>query len=362
MLDLFNLTAQKIDNDLNNYSMNLFGEDGSGKTSFMFELRSRLGSTAIFGFEDRFKGVPNIVVAEMKNWETAQKYNSQLKKGIKQHGRLPFSNIIMDTVGEAYQMCQSSIMEENDWETMSGERGARYPVVGKAFMDYVRELKHMGFVVNFVSHDKDKTEEDAKVEEYSKSVPDTANQIKHLVMGGIDIIAYLQVIVEIDEDGETKEFRRLWLKNNATKKLKVPLYGFPDYIDYTTVSEGVDKFIEAFNKAVKITQTMADKGQDVSSPNADNAKEVIVEEPKTKIEVAEVEELDDEEFYDDEDNESEIDIDTLRDDAIKVRNAMLEKGMEKSEVAKIIKETIGFVSFAKCDDADKIIKFIQDNS
>lgn len=360
LLDLWNLTAQKIDGDLNNYSMNLFGEDGSGKSSLMYAIRSKLGSTAIFGFEDRFKGIPNVRVVEMEDWNQFNKYKAMIKKGIKQHGKLPFTNIIMDTVGEAYTMCQTQIMEENEWETMSGERGARYPVVGKAFLDAVRELKHMGFIVNFVSHDKNSVQEDANGNEYDKLVPDTANQIKHLVMGGIDIISYLERAVVISDDGTSeKEVRRLWLHGHPKFKLKTPLYGFPRYIEYETVDEGAEKFIAAFDKAVKITQDMADKGLDISNPNEDNDTIIEYVEPKTKTKV----EVDD---FDDLDSDplpsslGGLTIEDAKEKAIEIRDTML-GNMEKSEVVAILKATLGTASIAKCNDIDKLTKFIKDN-
>lgn len=364
-LDLWNLTEQKIDDNLDNYSMNLFGQDGSGKTSLMYAIRRKLGSTVIWGYEDRFKGVPNIRVIEHTKWDNITKKEKednanlgtkhwghldsidQLKKGFKEGKSAPFKNIIMDTVGEAYVMCQDSVMEENDWETMSGDRGARYPVVGKAFMDSVRELKHMGFIVNFVSHDKVVLNDG----EVDKVNPDTANQIKHLVMGGVDIIAYLEKVVVEDDEGEAKEVRRLWLSGHPSYKLKTPLYGFPKYIEYETVEEGADKFIKAFNKAVKITQQMADEGKDISNPNAENEKVVELEEvsiPKSKDE--------DDELESDELPES-FDLEELRAEAIKVRDKLRETKTD-DEVKGILRTELGTVKIKSYEDTSKLKEFI----
>lgn len=354
-LDLWNLEEQKIDDNLDNYSMNLFGADGSGKTSLMYAIRRKLGTTVIWGYEDRFKGVPNIRVVEMKNWKEHLAYVKALKKGLKDGKSLPFKNIIMDTVGEAYVMCQDAVMEENDWETMSGDRGARYPVVGKAFMDSVRELKHMGIIVNFVSHDKI-IANDGSVD---KITPDTANQIKHLVMGGIDIIAYLEKVEVEDDDGEMKEVRRLWLSGHPSYKLKTPLYGFPKYIEYESVEEGANKFIAAFNHAVEVTRKMAEEGKDISNPNEENDKEIEVVEPT--VPSVDEDELDDsEEDFEEESTESnqELDIEELRTKALEVRDNLREEKND-DEVRKILKESLGTVRIKNFDDAEKLVAFIK---
>ena len=345
-LDLWNLTEQKIDDNLDNYSMNLFGSDGSGKTSLMYAIRRKLGSTVIWGYEDRFKGVPNIRVIEMHSWKDHLEYVKALKKGLKAGKQLPFKNIIMDTVGEAYVMCQDAVMEENDWETMSGDRGARYPVVGKAFMDSVRELKHMGIIVNFVSHDK-VVMNDGEVDKIN---PDTANQIKHLVMGGIDIIAYLEKVVVEDDEGEVKEVRRLWLSGHPSYKLKTPLYGFPKYIEYETVEEGAEKFIAAFNKAVKITQKMADEGQDVSNPNAEN--DAVVEQVEVSIPGN-----DEDDDLDDEEVVETLNLEELRAQAISVRDALREDKTD-DEVKQILRSELGTVKIKSYEDAAKLKAFI----
>ena len=354
-LDLWNLEEQKIDGDLNNYSMNLFGADGSGKTSLMYAIRRKLGSTVIWGYEDRFKGVPNIRVVEMKSWKEHLNYVKALKKGLKEGKKLPFENIIMDTVGEAYVMCQDAVMEENEWETMSGDRGARYPVVGKAFMDSVRELKHMGIIVNFVSHDKVVKVSD----EVDKINPDTANQIKHLVMGGIDIIAYLEKVVIEDDDGEIKEVRRLWLTGHPIYKLKTPLYGFPKYIEYETVDEGAEKFIASFNHAVEVTRQMADEGKDISNPNEENEMEIEYIEPTMpSADENKVDDIEDEIESDDLPEEfNEVDIETLRKKALEVRDKLRDK-LDDNEVRKILKESLGTVKIKTYEDAEKLSAFI----
>lgn len=352
MIDLWNISKQKIDDNLSNYSFNVVGEDGAGKTSFLYALMNRLAPTVTWGYEDRFKAVPNLRVVQMQNWSEHLAYVKQLKKGLKQRGALPFKNLIIDTVGEAYVMCQDKVMADNDWETMSGDHGGRYPVVGKAFMDSIRELKHMGLIVNFVSHDKDKTNVDLNGQEYTKAYPDTANQIKHLVMGGIDFIVYLEVALVEDELGETKEVRRLWIKGHPALKLKCPLYGLPKYIEYETVEEGVDKFIEAFNIGVRVTQEMADKGEDISNPNAEN--EVMPEFVEPTTGNTDVDEFEDEGGED----SSDLTLEELREMAVEIRTK-LSKTMERSELIELLTDKLGIAAITKCTDIDKLKNFVE---
>lgn len=357
VFDLWGLDVKPIDDNINHYSINLVGQDGAGKTSFMTALMNTMGKTFTCGFEDRFKSVPNIKVMQFNKWKEFLEFKKNLKKGLKEGRALPFDCCIVDTIGEAAKMGKEFIMNQNGWTELKGDQ---YNVVGQTITDEIRELRKLGFIVNFVSHDKSRELTTATGDKYNQTVPDAMNQIKHLVMGDCDFILYLEVVNETDEDGDKKEFRRLWIHGHPMLKLKTALYGMPNYIDYTSVEEGVSKFLAAFNEGVKFTQKMQDDGMDVSNPNSDN--NVIVEE-KPIITGLEEDPLPD--FEEDSKNEiekpkveePEVDIDALREQVKKTRDVML-KTMEASAVKDIMRTELGFVQVSKVSDASKLQAFI----
>lgn len=349
LLDLSMLTDNVVSNDINEYSITLYGEGGSGKSTFANALKRKLGNSASFFFEPRARGLGGIKVVECPNWDTFLAYIKQLRKLQKDGKPVPFDNIIIDSCDSAYDKCTRYVMEENDWETLQGDYGARYTAVGSEFKNAISELRNMGFIVTFLTHEKSEEAHDINDAAFDRAIPIIAGQIQDIVNDHVDFIMYLQKVTVTDDDGNKKEMRRLWLKNNPYIKLKTPLFGLPDYIDYEYVTEGVDKFISAFNKAVEVTRAMYESGEDVGSPNDDNMKQVEFIAPK-------VTDFDEE----DSDDIPTISLDDLQDKAVVVRDKLMET-MEKSEVVALLKKYLGTASITKCLDADKLEAFIKDN-
>lgn len=352
LLDLSKLTDNVVSDDINEYSITLYGEGGSGKSTFANALKRRLGSSASFFFEPRAKGLGGIKVVQCNTWNTFLAYVKQLKQLAKAGTKVPFDNIIIDSVDSAYEKCTKYVMEENDWETLQGDYGARYTTVGNEFKNAIEELRNMGFIVTFLTHEKAKEDHDVNGAAFEKATPIVPSQIQSLVNDQVDMIFYLSKITIATEDGDKKEMRRLWLKNNPYMALKTPLFGLPDYIDYENVNEGVDQFIAAFDKAVQITRDMHDKGIDVSTANAENEKPVEFTQPKTTTF--------DEDDFEEEEDEDVVDIEAVKERAIEVRDAMMES-MEKAEVVAALKSALGTASISKCNDVEKLNKFISDN-
>lgn len=376
-VDLWELDVEPIDPVLNHYSINLVGADGSGKTSFMIALMSKMGKTFTLGFEDRFKAIPGAKVVKINSWKSFLDLKKDIKKKLKNGRPLPFDCCSIDTVGEAALMGKKYIMDENGWEELKGDQ---YNIVGQGITDEIRDLRRMGFVTNFVSHDKSRELTSATGSKYNQTVPDALNQIKHLVQGDCDFILYLEVVNE-EVDGEMVEKRRLWIHGHPMVKLKTALYGMPKYIEFTNVKEGVDKFVEAFNEGVRITQEMQDNDMDVSNPNADNNTIVEEKHPVTRAkededdftddaeeptvpEVAE-EELKKEDalngfpFNSEDLNESAKSIKELREEAKAVRDDMLEK-LGATETKKIMKEMLGgTIQVNKVEDPSLLEAFIK---
>ena len=319
LVDLMTLIDNVVSDDINEYSITLYGQGGSGKSTFAKALKRKLGTSVSFFFEPRAKGLGGIKVVECTTWDVFLAYIKQLKKLKKDGRQVPFNNIIIDSVDSAYDKCTKYVMEENDWETLQGDYGARYTTVGGEFKKAISDLREMGFIVTFLTHEKTKEAHDVDNAAFEKSAPIVSNQIQDIVNDHIDFIMYLEKVTVTDEStGDKKEMRRLWLKNNPYMTLKTPLFGLPDYIEYETVNEGV----------VSLT-----------------VKEFV-----------KVEEDDDEEV-----EAPTYDINYYREKASKVRDALMEK-MEKPEVIQILKGSLNMANISKCEDEEALKAFIEEYS
>lgn len=339
LLDLSTLVDNVVSGDINDYSVTIYGKGGAGKSTFANALKRRLGDSASFFFEPRARGLGGIKAVECLKWENFPAYVGQLKTYAKKGIKVPFNNIVIDSVDSAYELCTNYIMEENEWTTLTGDYGARYSTVGNAFKENIRMLRQLGYIVTFATHETDEEAHDVHGTAFTRKVPVVSNQVKGMVLDQVDFIVYLDLINVTDDDGNLKEVRRLYFKNNPYAMLKVPLFGFPDYIEYEEVEDGVNKFLKAFDNAVMVTRAMYDNGEDTSSPNKDNELDVEFVAPVTQ---------------------PVVDVEEVKAKAIEVRDKMLET-MEKESVVAALKSALGTASIAKCDDVEKLNKFISEN-
>ena len=131
------LVDNVVSGDINEYSITLYGQGGSGKSTFANALKRKLGSSVSFFFEPRAKGLGGIKVVECFSWDVFKKYIDQLRKLVRTGKKVPFDNIIIDSVDSAYDKCTQWVLEENDWETLQGDYGARYAAVGTEFKNAI---------------------------------------------------------------------------------------------------------------------------------------------------------------------------------------------------------------------------------
>lgn len=339
IFDLWGLEEEGIDGDINHYSFTICGDGGAGKSTFAHNLFKRLGGSCTFGFEDRFKGIgARVVPIDKHGWGAIDKYINQLEKGLRAGKELPFSHVIIDPVGHAGDICEKYVIEENGWEDISTlPYGKGYEVFEDEFCDKIEHLRALGLKVDFVAHGKNETITPPRKEGYVVKMPDIQKRLKYLVKDSVDFLLYLTVDRGTDAFGNPLSVRRLYLQNYPEFSLKVPLDGFPDYIEWSgDVDEGIDKFIDAFNKAVEITR--AKKGLGAPAKRAESVPSMVQGDTLPF-------------------DEDEEDIDDLREKAISKRDKMLEN-MTKQEVANILKSILGTVKIAEVNDADKLRTFL----
>lgn len=349
LVDLFNLTKQTVDGDISHYLFTITGDYGAGKSSFANELFNRVGNAVIFGFEDRFKGINGARPVLIKSWKELLDYKKMLRKGIRDNNGdnpFPFNTIIIDPMGKAAEMCEKYVCEENEWDSLGDAGfGKGYTEFFKEFTTTFNDLIAMGFTIQRVAHNRlDTITPQGTAEGYQVYVPDVPKKLKYIAQGEPDFVFYLDVVRNVDEETRTnKPVRRLYLQNYADFELKSTLKGLPDYIEFETVEEGVDKFIEAFDKAVAVTRGEEWKEETVekSAEPKQPVKQELEEEKETS-----------------EDDAPDVDLEVLRSQAIEVRTSLLEN-LEREEVIEILKESLGTPKINEVEDSDKLIAFIE---
>lgn len=327
LLDLFNIAEQGVDTNINHYRFTITGGFGTGKSTLSAELFNRMGKAVTFGFEDRFKGIGGLNLVKINNWNEARQYVQQLKIGVSKGKKLPFDCVILDPVGRAGDMCSKYICKENNVEDLGDiPYGGGYSMLETEFDTFVDDLSALGLKVNYVAHGKLATIRPPRDPEgYQIYQPDVPKKLIYKTQGEADFICYLDVVRDVDEEtGKSTPKRRLYLQNYADYQLKVPITGMPDYIEYETPSEGADKFIEAFNNAIK------------GNTNGSKPEEQKVVE--------------------------KTDLEKLQDKAALVRDKNLKKNggtMTQAEMKKVLEEHLGTYKIAECSNTDALSEFIK---
>lgn len=333
MVDLFNLKATGIDKDLSHYNFTITGQFGAGKSTFANELFNKIsGDVVVFGFEDRFKGINGIRVVRMTSWDDARAYLKQIKKGVKENGRLPFKTVIIDPVGVAGAMCMKYICKrEGVSEIGDISYGGGYSMFKTEYEGYIDELRALGIKVEQVSHGRMESIKPPRGEEYNVFTTDVPKQLIYKTQGEVDFLLYLTVIREVDDvTGKSIPKRRLYLQNYADYDLKVPVTSLPDYIDYENVKDGVNQFIDAFENAVNQENKLNNFTEKVNEPEETNT---VASE----------------------------NIDEIRENAVSVREGMLKKNGGSylaKDVKKILEDELGTYKIAECENESALKEFI----
>jgi len=207
-IDLMALEPQKISRDLKGKMALVFGDPKCGKTT----LASELDKVLIASFEPGTNALNNVLVQPILKWTDWKIVVKQLVRK-KDELQNKIHIIAIDTVDEAYKLCEKYICDQNGIEKIKDiPYGGGYKLLDDEFSSTLREIAFAGYGLFFISHAKEKTIEEKGVE-HTKVVPALADRPFNIVNKMVDIIAYLkQVPVEQREDGSFVRKRYLFLR------------------------------------------------------------------------------------------------------------------------------------------------------
>lgn len=167
----------------------------TGKTT----ICSKFPKTLILGFEVGYLAIPGVMVQPVQKWSEFKQVLKQLKDPRVQE---MYSNICIDTIDIAYDLCEKYICNQNDIQSIGDLGfGKGYNMAKKEFDESLRAIPAMGYGLLMISHAQDKTFTDENGKEYNQIVPTLANSPRLVVDRMSDIIGYANPVE--DEDGHT---------------------------------------------------------------------------------------------------------------------------------------------------------------
>lgn len=233
---LLDITPHVVSRDLTGYSLLLFGEPKTGKTT----TASKFPNSLLLAFELGYNALPGVMAKPMKNWRDMKTTLRELDDA---NVKARFKNIIIDTADLAYEAAKKYICDQNDVNDISDlAYGKGYNLVMKEFDEAIRAILRMGYGCILISHATDKTFKDAQGNEFNQIVPTIDNKGRLVCERTCDIIGYSRT-VETEEGKTTKLFLRATPRFVAGSRFKY----MPDHIDFNyenlvnALHEAIDK-------------------------------------------------------------------------------------------------------------------------
>ena len=182
-IDIFSIKPHEVSRDLCGYTVLLYGQPKTGKTTTAAQFPQAL----LCAFEIGYLAIPGVIAQPVSKWSEFKQILRQLNSD---QAHQQFKNIIVDTVDIAYDLCEKYICNQNGVSTVGDlAYGKGYALAKKEFDEALREIPKMGYGLVMISHAQDKTFKDENGEEYQQIVPTLANQPRLVVDRMSDINA-----------------------------------------------------------------------------------------------------------------------------------------------------------------------------
>lgn len=234
-IDIFAIKPHEVSRDLCGYTVLLYGQPKTGKTTTAAQFPQAL----LCAFETGYLAIPGVMAQPVNKWSEFKQILKQLNSD---QARQQFKNVIVDTVDIAYDLCEKYVCNQNGVSTVGDlAYGKGYALAKKEFDEALRRIPQMGYGLVMISHAQDKTFKDENGEEYQQIVPTLANQPRLVVDRMSDIIGYAHPFQEEDGTVHTTLFMRGTPRFVAGSRFKYT----PDSIEFS-----YDNLVNAIGDAI----------------------------------------------------------------------------------------------------------------
>lgn len=189
--DLKSLKPSTVSRDLRGKFVFLYGAPKIGKTT----LASQFPNALILGFEHGWNAIENIYAVDVPTWAEFKKYLRQLSEDdIKKQ----FNTIVIDTIGLAYERCESYICDREGVDKISDiPYGAGFKMVSTEFEICMRKITQImgddgktAYGLCFIGHEKVRVETDGQIS-VKHITPDIPDRCASIINRMVDITAYI---------------------------------------------------------------------------------------------------------------------------------------------------------------------------
>lgn len=240
-IDIFNIEPSVISRDLKGKYIAIYGREKVGKTTF----GARLPRALFCNFEVGTNFLSGVRAQNISKWSDFKLVLRQLEQP---KGREFFDTVVIDTVGQAYTLCEEFICAQAGVQKLGDiPYGAGYASCKKEFEAALRKITMLGYGICCICHSEVKKEagpNDTVVEVVSPAMPSRAADVVNRL---VDIIAYIDV--SYDEQGNA-------IRNFVTRRTPTIMAGnrLP-YLD-PVIPFSYEGLVDAIGRAIDRQQQM----------------------------------------------------------------------------------------------------------
>lgn len=266
-IDIFSITPHEVSRDLCGYTVMLYGQPKTGKTT----TAAKFPDALLLAFETGYLAIPGIKAQPINTWGEFKKVLKQLKT---EQGHEMFKNVIIDTADIAYDLCEKYICNAEGVQTIGDiPYGKGYKLAAKEFDEALRSIPQMGYGLVMISHAEDKAFKDETGAEYNQIVPTLDKRPRLIVDRMADIIGYAHPVQDEDGTVHTTLYMRGTPRYVAGSRFRFT----PSSIEFTydnlvdAIREAIDKEAEA-NDGKFVTDSRTTAYEIKQGPNFDELK------------------------------------------------------------------------------------------
>lgn len=268
-IDIFSIQPHEVSRDLKGYTVMFYGEPKTGKTT----IASQFPKALLLAFETGYLAIPGIMAQPINKWSEFKQVLKQLKD---EEAHKQFSNIVVDTVDIAYDLCEKFICNQAGVSAINEiPYGQGWSKASKEFDEALRSIPQMGYGLIMISHSQDKSFVDENGREYNQIVPTLANRPRLIVDRMSDIIGFAHFSQDEDEIAHTTLYMRGTPRFVAGSRFKYT----PDSIEFT-YQNLVDAIGDAIDKQAQETQGkfVTDSPTDAHTPQPELDFDVLMKQ------------------------------------------------------------------------------------
>jgi len=240
-IDILNIEPHQVSRDLKGYSILLYGDPKTGKTT----ISSRFPNSLLLAFEKGYSALPGVLAAPLDSWTDMLRVAKQLETD---EARAKYDTLVLDTADLAYDSVESYICSLHGVDSIGDiPYGKGYQEASKEFDKILQRLRKLGYGIVLISHAQDRTITDEQGKEFQRITPTLANTPRKIVNRFVDIIGYARIIrVTGSEEGTMEEKTYLYMRATIRFEAGSRFPYTPRYIEFT-----YDNLVDAIVNAIE---------------------------------------------------------------------------------------------------------------